>query len=154
MKIGGKNIRIFYFSYGAEKLFNILALSSLFITYSPESNFCNGGMFGEWLQFPINFLTNFQYDFGFDLPFLSNISLALMKNCYLAYFIILLTLFRWVLYLRRRKGELFLFYPFMESISNTHCFSYRWIKPRFVVWSYSNDFNGNILFYKFNKFIL
>jgi hypothetical protein len=34
-----------------KKLFNILALSSLFITYSPESNFCNGGMFGEWLQF-------------------------------------------------------------------------------------------------------
>ena len=94
MKIGGKNIRIFYFSYGAEKLFNILALSSLFITYSPESNFCNGGMFGEWLQFPINFLTNFQYDFGFDLPFVSNISLALMKNCSLAYLIILLTLFR------------------------------------------------------------
>jgi hypothetical protein len=27
-----------------------------------------------------------------------------MKNCSLAYFIILLTLFRWVLYLRRRKG--------------------------------------------------
>jgi hypothetical protein len=34
-----------------KKLFNILALSSLFITYSPESNFCNGGMFGECLQF-------------------------------------------------------------------------------------------------------
>ena len=66
-------------------------------------------MFGECLQFPINLLTNFQYDFGFDLPFLSNISLALMKNCSLAYFIILLTLFRWVLYLRRRKGELFCF---------------------------------------------
>jgi hypothetical protein len=30
-----------------------------------------------------------------------------MKNCTLAYFIILITLFRWVLYLRRRKGELF-----------------------------------------------
>jgi hypothetical protein len=43
-------------------------------------------------------------DFGFDLPFLSNISLALMKNCSLAYFIILLTLFRWVLYLRRRPN--------------------------------------------------
>jgi hypothetical protein len=66
-------------------------------------------MFGECLQFPINFLTNFQYDFGFDLPFLSNISLALMKNWSLAYFIILLTLFRWVLYLCRRKGELFCF---------------------------------------------
>jgi hypothetical protein len=48
-------------------------------------------MLGEWLQFPINFLTYFQYDFGFDLPFLSNISLALMENCSLAYFIILLT---------------------------------------------------------------
>ena len=52
-------------------------------------------------------LTNFQYDFGFDLPFVSNISLALMQNCSLAYFIILLTLFRWVL--RRRKWELFCF---------------------------------------------
>jgi hypothetical protein len=41
-----------------------LALSSLFITYSPESNFCNGGMFGECLQFTINCLTNLQYDFG------------------------------------------------------------------------------------------
>jgi hypothetical protein len=40
---------------------------------------------------------------------LSNKSLALMKNCSLAYFIILLTLLRWVLYLRRRKGELFYF---------------------------------------------
>jgi hypothetical protein len=37
------------------------------------------------------------------------VTLALMKNCSLAYFIILLTLFRWVLYLRRRKGELFCF---------------------------------------------
>jgi hypothetical protein len=42
-----------------KKLFKILSLSSLFITYSPESNFCNGGMFGEWLQFPINFFLPF-----------------------------------------------------------------------------------------------
>jgi hypothetical protein len=53
-----------------------------------------------------------------------NISLALMKNCSLAYFIILLTLFRWVLYLRRRKGELF-------------CFT--------CLWSRNNEDKANIL---------
>jgi hypothetical protein len=71
----------------------------------------------------------------------------LMNNCSLAYFIILLTLFRWVLYLRRRKGELFCFTCLWSRLSNTHCFSYRWIKPRFIVWSYSNDFNGVPLFF-------
>jgi hypothetical protein len=57
---------------------------------------------------------------------LSNISLALMNNCSLAYFIILLTLFRWVLYLRRRKGELFCFTCLWSRSLRDRPFNLKW----------------------------